>query len=101
MDKLINIYNGVLSDTEETNIYQAPSESTVIIKEIILCNINSESVDVKFSFSDTYVLHDEPISPNETYRIEFTSILEEENFIKGSAGSADSIHCYISGIEIT
>jgi len=86
--------------TSTTTLYTVPASTTAIVKEIVLCNKTASDATVTITFDGTNIISGKTVKTNDTYVIEFHSILGAGKIIAGLAGTANAIDYYISGIEV-
>lgn len=92
---------GTLGNSNAT-LYTAPAGTTVIVKALTLCNYSSSAATATIKFDGTEVIATHSIAAYDTITIPFIDqILDPEELIEGSAGTASSINYYISGKEVT
>jgi hypothetical protein len=99
-DTLKCLAAGTLTASSAT-LYTAGSSTTVIVKEIILCNKTSSAATATMTFAGTNVIYAKSIAVDDTLVIELHSILSASAVIAGLASAASAIDYYISGIEVS
>lgn len=99
MDTLKNLYKGTLG-TSSATLYTVPSNTKVIIKEIILCNKTATDATATITFDGCNIISSKTVPKNDSYVVEFHSILETGKIIAGLASAGTAIDVYISGIEV-
>ena len=98
-DTLKNLYNGTLANTSGT-LYTVPASTKTILKEIVLCNKTATDATATITINGITIVGGKTVSANDSFVIEFHSIIEAGIIIAGLAGTASAIDCYISGIEV-
>lgn len=98
-DTLKNLYKGTLASTSAT-LYTVPTSTKTILKEIVLCNKTATDATVTITIDSTNIICGKIIPKNDTYIVEFHSIIETGKIIAGLSGTASAIDIYISGIEV-
>lgn len=98
-DTLKRLAGGTLT-TGSVTLYTAPSSTTTIVKELILCNKTAASTTVTISFNSVNIVFAKTVAANDSLILPLTSILQTTNIIAGLASSSSAIDYYISGIEI-
>lgn len=98
-DTLKRLGKGTLG-TSSTTLYTVPASTKTILKEIILCNKTATDATVTVVIDGATVIGGKTVAKNDTYVIEFHSIIEAGITITGLAGTATSIDYYLSGIEV-
>lgn len=89
-----------------TELYEVPANTTAILKEIVLCNTNTSTVNVTITAGDSTlvknrILNAVDILPNETMTITLSTALVTTDIISGGASTGAIVSCTISGVEIT
>tara|TARA_R100001086_G_C11834777_1_gene257544 strand:+ start:20 stop:361 length:342 start_codon:yes stop_codon:yes gene_type:complete len=91
-----------LTTTDTTSVFTAPSDSTVLIKQIQVNNGSSGAVNLSVQFTDTsatatFRIFNEGISATTTKDIiNHTLVLEAGDVLKMTAGTANEIQGIIS-----
>jgi hypothetical protein len=98
-DTLKNLYGGTLG-TSSATLYTVPASTKTILKEIILCNKTATDATATVTIDSKTIVGGKTVPKNETYLIEFHSVIEAGKIIAGLAGTASAIDIYISGIEV-
>jgi hypothetical protein len=98
-DTLKNFYNGTLGTVSAT-LYTVPVATKTILKEIVLCNKTATDATATITINGKNIVGGKTVPKNETYVIEFHSIIEAGIILAGLAGTASAIDVYISGIEV-
>ena len=98
-DNLKNLYKGTLANSSAT-LYTVPALTKTILKEIVLCNKTALDATVTVTLDGINIVCGKTIAKNDTYVIEFHSIVEAGKIIAALAGTASAIDIYISGIEV-
>ena len=103
-------YIGVGSPSAASVLYTAPFlvPSYSIIKEIVLCNTDTVTVNVNvYTIEDggtvadnRKILSDAPVAPGATVIFSTSSVLDALGTIRASASIADAVTATISGVEM-
>lgn len=99
MDTLKNLYKGTLG-TSSATLYTVPAATKAIVKEIILCNKTATDATATITFDGVNIICGKTVPKNDSYVVEFHSILETGKIIAGLASAGTAIDVYISGIEV-
>jgi hypothetical protein len=98
-DTLKRLTKGTLGTTSAT-LYTVPASTKTILKEIILCNKTATDATVTITIDGATIIGAKTVTKNDTYVIEFHSVIETGITITGLAGTTNAIDYYISGIEV-
>lgn len=93
--------------TSDTTHYTVPGATSVIIKEVVICNTTAGSVAVWVSLcasgatvgDSNRVISNEAIGANSTVIFTFSQVLATAGFISCKAGAATSLTVTCSGVE--
>lgn len=93
------LFRGAAS-TSNTTLYTAPSNTTTVVTNIVVCNTSASSQTFTINLSDVSMSSSTTIAANSIATFNIKQIIDSSETITGSA-SATSVNFHISGVEIS
>ena len=94
--------------TTATTLYTAPSSTTSLIKNIIICNTTSAAATVTLSLVPSggsaavtnRIMSALNISANDTVAMDLSGVLSTGDFISALQGTSGALTLHITGVEV-
>jgi len=93
------IFRGAAS-TSNTTLYTVPSNTSTVVTNIVVTNVDSSSATFTLSLGGTAIVFDALINANSVATFDIRQVMEESETIQGLA-SATTVNFHISGVEIS
>jgi hypothetical protein len=93
------IFRGAAS-TSNTTLYTVPSNTSTVVTNIVVTNVDSSSATFTLSLGGTAIVFDALINANSVATFDIRQVMEEAETIQGLA-SATTVNFHISGVEIS
>jgi hypothetical protein len=101
------LYQGQPS-TGEATLYTVPSSTSVIVKQIVLCNTSASTASISLSIvpsggtagSANRIVGGYTVPANATQTLDMSQVMNTSDFISGLQGTASTVTVTISGVTI-
>lgn len=93
------LYKGTAGTTPST-AYTVPTNTTTIVKNIVLTNKTESAATVTITIAGVEVVNNYSVTANDTVVIDLSLVMSATETITVQAGTASAINVYISGVEV-
>lgn len=98
-DTLKSLYRNTLG-TSSTALYTVPTNTTTILRNIVLSNRTSSPATVTLDIGGVQIVPTVSINGNSSNYIDLYAVIPAGTAINGSSNTVSAIDCIMSGIEV-
>jgi hypothetical protein len=94
------IYIGTPPTGSGTTLYTVPSNTKLIVKNIVLCNTTATEAQINVNFAGVPLIQNYKVAPLDTVVVDLSLVLEAGDTITSMQYTSNAVKLAISGVEV-